>query len=185
MFLDWIEHKLWTLDTLLKGRVWPGPSSQGSGKINVKSLSLCRWKSPKCCSDTGFLEWLLFSRQDNVRWCLETKISWEEQNPALVGAACALSAADGASRLPLNCSQCITWFSISFPFLGASSALCFPFKLIEIKYLNKCHGHLEISPLFTLLCFHSVHPLQHWLLKPWVLSIEINVSCRQDTGQIH
>lgn len=185
MFLDWIKQQLWTLDGLLSSRVWPGPSPPRLWQNQCEIPYSVQEKLSQGLLRHCFLEWLLFSRQDNERWCLETEISWEEQKPALVGAACALSAADGASRLPLNCSQCITWFSISFPSLGASSALCFPFKLIEIKYLNKCHGHLEISLLFTLLCFCSVHPLQHWLLKPWVLSIEINVSCRQETGQIH
>lgn len=41
-----------------------GLAPQGFGKINVKSLSLCRWNPPKCCSDTAF--WSGFSSPDKT-----------------------------------------------------------------------------------------------------------------------
>jgi len=122
-------------------------------------------KLSQCCSGTGLLEWLLFQTRQCEMVFGNKNITGGAKARARRGCLYPVC----SRRLPqlrLNCSQCITRFSISFPFLGATSALCFPFKLIEIKYLSKCHGHLEISHLFTLPCFHSVHLLQYQLLKP-------------------
>lgn len=113
-------------------------------------------KLSQCCSDTILygVASLPETRPCEMGFGNKTTLSRAEQKPILGGAACAQPAADAAPSAPLDCSQSITGFSISAPFLGASSALCFPFKLIEIKVFEQMSWALRnlssvCSPLLS------------------------------------